>query len=74
MGGASGTRFEALKECWEIGGGMSAIVHQTSTDSSAKRGRRVQAGRQRELPDMMSAKYLDFLTPSPLSAFGSDLI
>ena len=27
----------------------------------------------RELPDMMSAKYSDFLTPSPLSAFWSDL-
>ena len=27
----------------------------------------------RELPDMMSADFWDFLTPSPLSAFGSDL-
>ena len=27
----------------------------------------------RELPDMMSTKFSDFLTPSPLSIFGSDL-
>ena len=27
----------------------------------------------RELPLMMTAKFLDFLTPSPLSAFGTDL-
>ena len=27
----------------------------------------------RELPDMMSAKFGNILTPSPLSAFGSDL-
>ena len=26
-----------------------------------------------ELPDLMSAKFLDLLTPSPLSAFGTDL-
>ena len=26
-----------------------------------------------EIPDMMSAKISDFLTPSPLSTFGSDL-
>ena len=51
---------------WMLSGQISHLNHSLVGQA---RGQRLP----RELPDMMSTNFLDLLTPSPLSAFGSDL-
>ena len=55
----------------EKGGGRE---REREGGSSVGRDEHKKRGGGRELPHVMGAKFLDFLTPSPvLSAFGSDL-
>ena len=58
----------------------AAIISHSSRGAKVyledENGNRLESGEERtfrELPDMMSAIFLEFFPPSPLSAFGPDL-